>query len=285
MKCCFVPGKSRVAPIKSVSVPRLELTAAVLAAKMTNFVVNELDISFSKVILWTDSTVVLRCLRSTSIRFTTFVANRLEVLHALTTVEQWHSVPSKQNPADIASRGVWPDKCNACDLWFNGPPFLKYDISEWPNQPSFLRNLTCDDPEVKSTEFCFANLHGQSDNSLQRLFARYSNFHGLLRTVAWLLQYKKYLSNKRLNRCYSLQTGLLRGSELEEAKLEIIKAVQRETFPEAFKTLQNHADFDAPRTLLQDNDLRHNKELRELQTLNPYIVNGVLPALSNFVAK
>ena len=52
--------------------------------------------------------------------------------------------------------------------------------------------------------------------------------------------------------------------------------MQRETFPEAFKTLQNHADFDAPRALLQDNDLRHNKELRELQTLNLYIVDGVL---------
>ena len=126
----------------------------------------------------------LRYLRSTSTRFTNFVANRLEVLHALTTVEQWHYVPSKQNPAGIASRGVWPDKCNACDLWLNGPPFLKYDISEWPNQPSFLCNLTCDDPEVKSIEFCFANLHGQSNNSLRRLFTRYSDFHGFLRTVA-----------------------------------------------------------------------------------------------------
>ena len=101
-KCCFVLGKSRVAPIKSVSVPRLELAAAVLAAKTTNFVVNELEIKFSKVFLWTDSTVVLRYLHSTSVRFTTFVANRLQTLHALTAVEQWHYVPSKQNPADIA---------------------------------------------------------------------------------------------------------------------------------------------------------------------------------------
>ena len=127
---------------------------------MTNFVINELDINFSKVVLWTDSSVVLRYLRSMSIRFTTFVANRLEVLHALTTVEQLHNVPSKQNPADIASRGVWPDKCNACELWFNGPPFLKYSISEWYNQPPCWGNLTCDDSEVKSTDFCFANLRG-----------------------------------------------------------------------------------------------------------------------------
>ena len=75
-------------PIKSVSVPRLELTAAVLAAKTTNFVVNEYEIKFSTVFLLTDSTVVLRYLRSTSVRFTIFVANRLQTLHALTAVEQ-----------------------------------------------------------------------------------------------------------------------------------------------------------------------------------------------------
>jgi len=69
VKCCFLLGKSRVAPIKPVSVSRHKLSAAVLAAKMTNFVKCELDIRFSKVVLWTDSTVVLRYLHSNSIRF------------------------------------------------------------------------------------------------------------------------------------------------------------------------------------------------------------------------
>ena len=105
-KCGFVMRKLRVAPIKAVSVPRLELTAAVLAAKTTNFIVNELDFKFSKVFLWIDSTVVLRYLRNESTRFTTFVANRSKILHSLTAVEQWHYVTSNQNPADVASRGV-----------------------------------------------------------------------------------------------------------------------------------------------------------------------------------
>ena len=65
VKCCFLLGKARVAPIKFVSVPSLELTATVLAAKVTNFVINELDIHFFKVFLWTDSTVVLRCINCT----------------------------------------------------------------------------------------------------------------------------------------------------------------------------------------------------------------------------
>ena len=196
VKCGCVIGKSRVAPIKAASVPRLELTAAVLAAKTTNFNVNELDLKFSKVLLWTDSTVVLRYLRNESTRFTTFVANRLEILHSLTAVEQWHYAPSNRNPADVASRGVWPDKLDTCNTWFCGPSFLCDDTCEWPKQPSFLPDLSCSDPEVRKAGQCFAQAQNLSRNVLHRLFTRYSNFHGLLRTVVWLLRYKKYLYHK-----------------------------------------------------------------------------------------
>jgi len=109
---------------------------------------------------------------------------------------------------------LWPDKCNSCDIWFNGPPFLSYDINRWPDQPSFLCNVTCDDPEVKSTEFCFTQLQELLDNPMQCLYARYSNFHGLLRTVTWLLRYKRYLYNLCFKRGKS-QFGLLTASELE----------------------------------------------------------------------
>ena len=186
VKCCFLLGKAVVAPIKFVSVPRLELTAAVLAAKVTNFVINELDTKFFKVFLWTDSTVVLRYMNCTSVRFTTFIANRLEILHSLTDCEQWHYVPSKQNPADIASRGVWPDKIDTCDMWFYGPAFLCNDVSDWPNQPNFLHDVALEKLEVKN-EHCFAQLREPND-SLHRLFRQYSNFYDLLRTVSWLLR-------------------------------------------------------------------------------------------------
>ena len=113
VRCCFVMGKSRVAPLKPVSVPRLELVAAVLAAKLSALIVREFQINLSAVYLWTDAVVVLRYLHNTSTRFETFVANRIELLHTLSSLNQWHYVPTKLNPADIASRGVWPDKVNA----------------------------------------------------------------------------------------------------------------------------------------------------------------------------
>ena len=64
--------------------------------------------------------------------------------------------------------------------------------------------------------------------------------------------------------------------EIEKVRLEIIEAVQRETFSEVFTTLMNHESFDVPRHLVQENDLQHNKELRVLKTLNPYVVSGIL---------
>ena len=69
--------------MKPVTIPRLELTAAVLAAKLGTMVSRELEFSLSKVVYWTDATVVLRYLNNTTSRFQTFVANRLELFHSL----------------------------------------------------------------------------------------------------------------------------------------------------------------------------------------------------------
>ena len=107
IKCHFVMGKSNVAPLKSISIPRLELTAAVLAAKLSAFIVRELEFEFSRIVFWSDATVVLRYINNTSSRFRTFVANRIELIHTLTLADQWRYVLTDLNPADIASRGVW----------------------------------------------------------------------------------------------------------------------------------------------------------------------------------
>ena len=109
-KGCSVLVKSRMAPIKSLSVPRLELVATVFAVKTANFAVNKFEIKFSKVFLWTDSIVVLRYFSSTIAQFIIFDANPVQTLRALTAVEQSHYVLSKLNPADAASRDARPDK-------------------------------------------------------------------------------------------------------------------------------------------------------------------------------
>ncbi len=104
----FLVGKSQVMATKQVTIPRLELTAAVLAVKLSHQVEEELEISVDRIVFWTDSTVVLQYLNNESTRFQTFVANRLAIIHDLSKPSQWKYVESTYNPADSASCGIDP---------------------------------------------------------------------------------------------------------------------------------------------------------------------------------
>ena len=135
--CRFVCGKSCVTPHKPVTIPRLELTAAVLAAKLGNVICQELQYDFQRVVFWSDATVVLRYINSQSCHFKTFVANRIETIQTLSSAHQWKYVPTDLNPADIASRGLSPDNIESAKTWLQGPDFLLHDEEQWPEQPDF----------------------------------------------------------------------------------------------------------------------------------------------------
>ena len=102
-RCSFVLGKSRVAPLKVMSIPRLELTAAVVAVKLNCLIRNKLECPIDDTIFWTDSKVVLQYIRSKSRRFQTFVANRVAMIHEESTPKQWRHVNTDSNPGDVAS--------------------------------------------------------------------------------------------------------------------------------------------------------------------------------------
>ena len=89
--CSFVFGKARVTPLKPVTIPRLELMAAL---------VRELDISVTGEVFWTDSKVVLGYIANKATRFHVYVANQER-----SSVEQWRYIGTQDNPADDASRG------------------------------------------------------------------------------------------------------------------------------------------------------------------------------------
>ena len=102
----FVCSKTRVAPLKKLTIPRLELSAAVLLAKLTKYVQDHLDLSKSPVFLWTDTSVSLAWINSHPSRWKEFVRNRVILIQDLLPKGQWRLVPGKENPADCASRGL-----------------------------------------------------------------------------------------------------------------------------------------------------------------------------------
>ena len=121
----LVMGKSRVAPLKMISIPRLELTAATVGAKIAQFLLEEFDFEDISVYFWTDSMTVLRYLRNVSTRFKIFVAHRVQQIQDATDVNSWNYVPTDRNPADLASRGISPDDSEKLEFWLKGPSFLK----------------------------------------------------------------------------------------------------------------------------------------------------------------
>ncbi|GBM91531.1 hypothetical protein AVEN_83462-1 [Araneus ventricosus] len=103
-------SKSRIAPLKSVTIPRLELCAAVLLAKLAQKTITSMKIPFHSTVLWTDSTIVLAWIQKDPMVLKPFVRNRVSAIQNLTEISAWKHVPSKENPADIISRGIDPEK-------------------------------------------------------------------------------------------------------------------------------------------------------------------------------
>lgn len=132
LNCRFVASKSRVAPLQAVSIPRLELMAAVAGLKLVQTVGQVLGIDKSKWVFWSDSMDVLYWIRGQSRKIKPFVANRVGEIQASTNPEQWRYVPTKLNPSDLLTRGLGVSALAEEDKWWSDPAFLKQDPSEWP---------------------------------------------------------------------------------------------------------------------------------------------------------
>ncbi|XP_072380886.1 uncharacterized protein [Diabrotica undecimpunctata] len=135
----LVCAKCRVSPLKTQSIARLELLAAVLLADLVAFIKESFKhiFSFSDIHVWSDSTIALTWVNSSPHKWKTFIANRVRHIQELIPCSSWHYVPSNQNPADCASRGLTPAQLLQFSLWWRGPDFLSKSRECWPSQLNF----------------------------------------------------------------------------------------------------------------------------------------------------
>ena len=236
--CTFLIGKTRLAPLKTITIPRLELSAAVVAVRMDQMLRRELRLQVQGSTFWTDSMLVLQYVGNQSKRFQTFVANRVATIHDGSTANQWRYVNSEQNPADDASRGL--DALSMLDKkrWRKGPDFLWQSEDNWPVTPK-VPSLQEKDKEVRKEALSRAIDAVDQDNPVDRLISRYSSLYRLRKAVAWILRFMKWLQQHRPGNLVVGDKGYqkLTVGELQDAELAIIRSVQRRHYKEEFHDL------------------------------------------------
>lgn len=226
IRVCLLIGKSRVAPLKIVSIPRLELTAAVVACQLYQFVIRELDLTPHSCHFWTDSTTVLRYLENTSSRYKIFVAHRVSAIREASDVSQWRYVPTAVNPADLASRGIEPSEQDKLSKWIEGPEFLRDHVESYDSlfaRPTASAEV---DLEVRVNAVTVSTARG-----LQRLIEYYSAYHKLCRAVAWFQRFALYRRGIRNREELSVE-------DLRRAEWATLRYVQRQAFPEEIERLE-----------------------------------------------
>ncbi|XP_043091452.1 uncharacterized protein LOC122341848 [Puntigrus tetrazona] len=183
--CTFLIGKARVSPSKIITIPRLELTAAVVSVRMSNMLREELNLTNVDEFFWTDSKVVLGYINNDARRFHTFVANRVQKIRQSTEPEQWLYVPTDENPADIASRGRTINELLSSN-WFSGPSFL------WEREittSDVVLDLPVGDPEVKKIQTLQTKTTESKD--LVDHLSKFSSWSKATKAIARLLRWIK----------------------------------------------------------------------------------------------
>lgn len=218
-------AKSKVAPIKSQTIPRLELCGALTLSRLLGKVLQSINVQVDHCYCWTDSTIVLGWLKSLPNQLKIFIGNRVSEIQNNTSMCEWRHVPSKDNTADILSRGMYPNELRECHMWWQGPSFLHTPPSQWPNTRFDIQHL----PEMKEQTQSLLSFE-KSENFP---FNRFSSLQKLRRTVAYLLRFKNNCLNRKLERNFAA----LSVDEINKAYLRLIKLSQRETFSNEYSAL------------------------------------------------
>lgn len=213
--------KTKVAPLKRLTIPRLELSGAVLLTKLITHVLQVLNFKEIPVYMWTDSSITLTWINNHPSKWKDFIHNRVVYIQETLPQAQWKFTPGKENPADIATRGMSSSQLAQQSIWWKGPSWLSRSSNSWPDHSYSISNS--ENLEERPPKICLATTSNKQ--SSWDLLSRYSNLTKLFRITALCIR-----AVERFRRTHIKTLGPLTTTEIDSAKTYWIRTVQQTHF-------------------------------------------------------